>query len=127
MKIRPKPRNNSENSKPQETVSKEQIATQINARDSRGNTSLHRAAQANDPASVSALVKLGADPNIVNNRGLTPGYIACCENANKLSALAMKQGGAIVNERMLVEMKRQAQAEPLNREKREIRTIFGVN
>jgi len=44
----------------------------VNAKDSIGCTPLHYAARKNDPVGVEALLEYGADPNSLDDQGLTP-------------------------------------------------------
>ena len=60
----------------------------VNARDSDGNTPLHLAAQAENPAAVTFLMQAGADVNARNNTEATPLHISVDnERAEVLTAL----------------------------------------
>lgn len=54
----------------------------INFQDSRGRTPLHHAAEANQEAVISRLVKLGADIEAVDRRGDTSLHVACLKKAS---------------------------------------------
>jgi ankyrin repeat protein len=48
----------------------------INEQDTNGRTALHVAVQAGDEEIVETLMKLGADPKVVDNQGLDALYCA---------------------------------------------------
>jgi cytohesin len=69
----------------------------VNARDRDGNTPLHTA----DPEVIETLLSYGADPNIINGRGLPPVYYAIlnkeCETA--MTLLRITDRNIIINTR----------------------------
>ena len=68
----------------------------VNARDNNGNTPLHLAAQAENPAAVTFLIQAGADVNARNNTEATPLHISVDnERAEVLTALL--EAGADIN------------------------------
>uniref|UniRef100_A0AAU7YKD6 Ankyrin repeat domain-containing protein n=1 Tax=Wolbachia endosymbiont of Oeneis ivallda TaxID=3171168 RepID=A0AAU7YKD6_9RICK len=70
----------------------------VNARDNRGNTSLHLAAIADELQVVEKLIEGGADVNAKNNHGATPlHWAALNQNVNIVEKLIEK--GANVNEK----------------------------
>lgn len=99
----------------------------LDRQDSRGRTALHQAVINRQPAIVQQLLTQGADPNIADHqgrRGFTPMWYACCQTADPLSVMALKQAGAKVDLQMFLEIQRQLQAEPHNQEKLAIRNIL---
>lgn len=102
----------------------------INAQDGRGRTPLHHAVINRQPATVQQLLAQGANPEIKDNqgrKGFTPMWYACCQNADPLSVRVLKSANAKVDQTMIDEMKRQAKADPLNADKKAVRSILGVS
>jgi palmitoyltransferase len=70
-----------------------QPETEIDERDSIGNTALHWAVYHRDEVSTDILLKLGADPNVVGDDGLTPLHWAAY-SGNKTCITKLLEAGA---------------------------------
>ena len=73
------------------------VSSAINAKDSAGNTQLHRSVTQREIGTVRNILAQGADVNIQNNLGQTPLHLAVLANDLELVELLVETGGADVN------------------------------
>jgi cytohesin len=67
----------------------------VNVRDNRGATPLHRAAGLGDKGKGELLISHGADVNATNSSGLTPLLLACERNNKEVVELLVDKGANI--------------------------------
>ncbi len=103
------------------------MAIDLDARDRRGRTPLHTAVITRDIRRTAQLLQAGANPNIkdkLGSTGHTPLWYAVTQTRDPKTVELLKNAKATTDALLFSELLRQSNADPINRDLRDIRKLL---